>query len=259
MGMSWERISHVSMQCFRMLSFDLIEMFWKSKEPQKSVEVRCAESLFQTIASGLKKNGRIRTEDCIVAIASILAEQCIEVAGNFNPRKHQFVPGSRVFSDKVNELFSGDLPIGNIGDIPASSIVGKLRELLLPAGYHVSDFPSLDLIFEQFAANVGKASDWGKVPWSVPEPNLPLILPLRVAYTTRSTVDQIFQPLASPQQKLNASIFALAKVLIEVQQVIDRKIALLLAIETINGMAKTAPMTDEAMAAAKERAMKKES
>jgi hypothetical protein len=49
---------------------------------------------------------------------------------------------------------------------------------------------------------------------------------------------------------LHAGILTLAGVLIAVQNAIDKKIALLLALETVNGMAKTATMTDEAMEAA---------
>jgi hypothetical protein len=39
-----------------------------------------------------------------------------------------------------------------------------------------------------------------------------------------------------------------------VRDVIDKRIALLLALQTVNGMAKTAPMTDKAMVAAKAKA-----
>jgi hypothetical protein len=176
---------------------------------------------------------------------------CIEVAGDFNPRKHQFVPGSRVFSDKVNELFAGNSD--DIETVPAESIVGTLRDRLLQAGYTRADFPSLKRVFEYFAANVGKSSDWGKVPLSVPEENKPFILPLRVAYETRVTVDRTFRPLTNPSQKLRAGTLALTQVLIAVQHVIKKNIALLLAPETLNGMAKTAPMTDEALASANKK------
>ena len=46
---------------------------------------------------------------------------------------------------------------------------------------------------------------------------------------------------------------SLAEALIAVQRTIDKKVALLLALETVNGMAKTAPMTDEAMNSLKKK------
>lgn len=225
-------------------------MFWKKKSPHVAAEERCAHALYEKLAEGLreKDSGRIRAEDIIAAAASIVAELCIVAAGDFNPRKHEMTPGMRVFSTKVNELFAGDKQ--GIETVPSESIVGIVRDKLLVAGYDKGDFPPLTPLFQRFAANVGKHDVWGKVAWSVPEANYPRILPLRVAYATRSTVDSVFAPLTDPSKKLLAATLTLVEVLVAVRQVIDKKIALLLALETINGMAKTAPMTDEAMAAA---------
>ncbi|SRR6266403_169485 len=46
---------------------------------------------------------------------------------------------------------------------------------------------------------------------------------------------------------LRAATLALAEALKAVSQSINHKVAILLALETVNGMAKTAPMTDEAL------------
>jgi hypothetical protein len=211
-------------------------------------ETLCGQALYRTLADGLTTDRGIRVEDLITAAASIVGELCIEVAGDFNPRKHEFVPGSRVFSEKVNGLFSGNS--ADLDAIPADSVVGVLRDRLLVAGYSKADFPSVKAVLEYFAANIGKPSDWGKVPWSVPAGNFPGIVPLRIAYETRSVVDLAFKPLADSSQRLHAGVLTLAGVLIAVKNAIDKKIALLLALETVNGMAKTAPMTDEAMKAA---------
>jgi hypothetical protein len=224
-------------------------MFWRKKNDTGSIVDKCAHSLFQALVEGLKVNGRVRAEDLITAAASIVGETCIATTGNYDPRKHNFVPGSRVFSDKVNELFSGDVADVTIDTIPAISIVGVLRDRLIAAGYDKSDFPSLKMIFEHFAANIGKPSDWGKVPLAVPDDNQPFILPLRIAYETRPLVDRIFQPISSTDDRLTASILALAESLIAVQQIIEKKTAVLLALQIVNGMSKTAPMTDEAMKA----------
>lgn len=232
-------------------------MLWKKESSSSPTDENCADALFHALADGLKaKDGRIRAEDLITAAASITGELCIEAAGNFNPRKHEFVPGSRVFSDRVNEVFSGDSATEGVEAIPDKSVVGILRDKLLARGYAKSDFPSLKIVFEHFAANIGKQSEWGKVPLLVPDENKPLILPLRVNYETRALVDRSFQPLTSTEERLRAASLALSKVLIAVQNAIDRKIALLLALQIVNGMSKTAPMTDEAMSAAKNRASK---
>jgi hypothetical protein len=213
-------------------------------------EKLCAQALYRALADGLTTSKGIRVEDLITSAASIVGELCIEAAGDFNPRKHQFIPGSRVFSEKVNVLFSGNS--AELDVMPADSVIGVLRDRLLAAGYTKDDFPSIKAVLEYFAANGGKESDWEKVPWSVLAGNLPSVLPLQVAYETRSAVDSAFKSLVG-SQKLHAGVLTLCGVLIAVKNAIDRKIALVLALETVNGMAKTAPMTDEATAAARQK------
>lgn len=224
------------------------EMFWKRKA--ESPVQKCGRALYDATCGAVKRDGGIRVEDLITVLASIVGELCIETAGDFNPRKHSFTPGSRAFSDRANCLFCGDVATDDLDQIPSASVVGMLRERLLPAGYSKADFPSLRTVFEHFAANIGKPSDWGKVPLAVPEANHPFVLPLRVAYESRAMVDRNLQSL-SPDERLQAGVFALSEALIAVQKAIDRKTVMLLALQMVNGMAKTAPMTDEAMEAAK--------
>jgi hypothetical protein len=224
---------------------------------QESITVAHAEqpyahALFEFLCGAVNEDGRVRAEDLIAAAASITGEFCIAAAGEFDPQRHDWAPGSRVLSQRVNQLFSGDESEA-LAAVPAESIVGLLREELLPAGYQESDFPALRMVFEHFVANIGKASDWGKVPLAVPEGNYPWVLPLRVAYEARPAVVRIFEPLKTPQERLRAAVLALAEVLIVTQQIMDRKTALLLALQIVNGMAKTAPMTDEAMHALKKK------
>jgi hypothetical protein len=228
-------------------------MFWKKKTPEKKAadhsiqESASAQHLYEFLCEAIKKDGRIRVEDLITAAASVVAESIIDASGDFNPRKHEFVPGSRIFSSKVNQLFCGD--VMDLDAVPSETVVGMMRVFLLAGGYNKADFPTLESIFKYHTANIGKPTDWGKVPLSIPANNLPFVLPLRVAYEARPAVDRIFQLLTTPEQKLRASTMALIKALIAVRDAIDRKVVLTLALETINGMAKTAPMTPEAMAA----------
>jgi hypothetical protein len=193
------------------------------------------------------KDGRIRAEDAISAAATIVAERCIDAAGNFDLRNHNFHPGSRVFSETANALFSGDKD--KLDEVPASSIIGILRSKLDAGTYTTETFPSLSSVFKGFASRTGDPKDWGRVPLSVPEENRPFMLPIKVGYETRSTIDEILKPIRSNKTLcLQIATEALAAILNMISNVMNPGIALTLAIETINGMMKTAPMTAKALA-----------
>ena len=220
-------------------------MFWNKKD--KDFAKECSEILYQWLSKALTKNGRIHAEDLISAAAAIVGEISIEAAGDFNPRQHDYPPGQRVLSAKVNELFSGDK---DLIDAPADSIVGIFRERLLACGFNQGDFPpSLKEIFTYFVANIGKAEDWGKVPLSVPKDNYPFMMPLQAAYESRAAVDKFFASLAgNNKERLRAATLTLARTVCETRDVLPRRVAITLALETVNGMSKTAPMTDAVMA-----------
>jgi hypothetical protein len=193
-------------------------------------------------------DGRILVEDAISAAATIVGERCIDAAGDYSLRDHQLTPGSRAFSARINELICGDVSEGGVSQIPADSIVGLLRTRLDRREYSDADFPHLREVFSEFAARIGSAADWGKVPLSVPEDHLPFILPLRIGYETRARVDDILASIHGDKARcLRVATESLAEILTQVASAIDHKLALTLAIETINGMAKTAPMTERAM------------
>jgi hypothetical protein len=225
--------------------------FKKSQADEATVE-QCASALYEALAKVLTQKGRIRAEDLISAAAAIVGEMSIEAAGDMNPRDHTFSPGQRVLSTKANILFSGDK---DLNEAPADSIVGIFQSKLLSCGFVREDFPpSLKEIFTYFTANVGKAEDWGKVPLSVPAENHPFIMPLRVAYESRGMIDKLFAPLGNNhQQRLRAATLTLAKTVCETCDVLNRRIAITLALETVNGMSKTAPMTDAALAKAQQK------
>jgi hypothetical protein len=189
------------------------------------------------------RNGRIRVEDAISVAATIVGERCIDAAGEFSLRDHELTPGSRVFSTRANELICGDISEGGVNQIPTDSVVGVLRARLDSRLYSDAEFPDIAEVFRQFAARIGDTSDWGKVPLSVHQDHLPDILPLKVGYETRVRVDDILSSVRDNKAKsLRIATEALAEILAKVASTIDHKVALTLAIETINGMAKTAPM-----------------
>jgi hypothetical protein len=175
-------------------------------------------------------------------------QRCIDAAGDFGLRDHEFAPGSRVFSTRVNELICGDVPDASVNLVPKDSIAGVLRNRLDTRAYTDADFPALSEVFEQYAASVGNPADWGKVPLSVEGEHLPLVLPLRVGYETRFHVDEILYPIREDKARcLRIATESLAEILKMVASAIDHRLALTLAIETMNGISKTASMTEKAM------------
>jgi hypothetical protein len=182
----------------------------------------------------------------ISAAAAIVGEAAIARAGDFDPRHHEYAPGTRVFSTKINQLICDDK---SFQEAPTDSIVGDLRERLVACGFSQSDFPKLEGVFKHFAENVGMKDEWGKVPISIAQEHHPFAQPLRIAYETRAIVDSSLSPLGDDKgNRLRATTTVLARALCETRDVLDHIIATTLAIETVSGMAKTAPMTDAAMA-----------
>ena len=210
-----------------------------------SVE-RCADELYGRLCKAVEVQGRIRVEDLISTTASIVGEATIAAAGDFDPRQHKMAPGAWVFSDNVNRLICGDRALA---EAPADSIAGLLRDRLLHCGFNPKDFPVLEDVYRHFAAHVGDKADWGKVPLSVPQANLPSLMPLQAAYQTRALVDEVLAPLGGDRtQRLTATTLTLAQVLCRTKAAIVSWIATTLALETVNGMAKMAPMTEQVMA-----------
>jgi hypothetical protein len=193
------------------------------------------------------QDDRIRVEDVISAAATIVGERCIDASGDFALRDHELAPGSRFLSTTVNQLICRDVG-GSVDKVPKDSIVGILRGRLDTRVYSDTDFPMLSEVLRQHAARLGDPADWGKVPLSVAEDHRPFVPPLRVGYETRARVDEILASVGEDKVRcLWIATQALADILTMVASVIDHRLALTLAIETVNGMSKTAPMTVKAM------------
>ncbi len=200
-----------------------------------------------------EKNKRIRSEDALALISTIVAERCIDLAGDFSLRDHDLVPGARVFSDKVNSIIYGESLSKELDSFPSDSVVGMLRDQLTPGVYAQGDFPPMKKVLENYAAGIGKPEDWGKVPLSVPPDNNPFVIPLKIGYETRPKVDAILGPLKNKKEALRASVRSLVDLLEKIHEVMNPGVALLLTFEVINGMSKTAPMTEKAMKGVKEK------
>jgi hypothetical protein len=228
-------------------------MFSKRKQPDP-IET-CADALYTALKGVVTQGGRIRVEELISAAAAIVGEAAIAKAGDFDPRRHDLPPGGRVFSTKINTLICDDK---SFQEAPADTVLGDLRDRLANCGFNQSQFPNLEDVFKHFAANIGKKEEWGRVPLSIGRDHYPFVQPLRIAYETRPIVDSSLAPLgADAAARLRAATAVLARALCETRDVLARNVATTLAIETVNGMAKTAPMTDAAMAKVLEAAKTK--
>lgn len=223
----------------------LFDIF-KKKEP---TDTEMREQLVRLVMKALTdRQNRIRAEDAICGMATIVGERAIDAAGDYPLRDHNFPPGQRVFSDRVNELLSSDRLES---DITTGSVFGMLKAELDPQTYPPGTHPDPADIFRSFAAGIGKEEDWGKVPFTVPEENHPSILPLKFGFETRPRVDAILAPASQDKARcLRVAVSAMADLLNRMGGAIKPDLALRLAFEIINGMAKTAPMTEKAMRAA---------
>jgi hypothetical protein len=189
-------------------------------------------------------DGRIRVEDLLTAGAAVCGESCIAAAGEIDPESHQLVPGSAVLSDRINEvLFANAGEWSKAGE----SVFGVIRSAALAGGYAAADFPELADVFRVYVSLLGGAGTdrWGFVGLSVPEVNWPLRPPLRYAYDLRAPVREILDRYGVPRSAWPATCArTLGYELVRVRTAIDPGIAIGIVLETTNGMAKMAPLTD---------------
>jgi hypothetical protein len=193
------------------------------------------------------KRGRVDFKEAIAAMGAVVGERCLAAADEISVRTHNFEPGQRAFSDKVNVLLTGDQAT-ELAAISADSIFGTIRDHLAGTRFD-NHFPSLDDVFKGFAGGIWK-HEWGKVPLSVPAKYRPERLPLRVAFDTRQNIDAALQPISSDMARsLHVCTLAMIMMLKDenLADPLKPAIALTLTFETINGMAKTVPMRDKAV------------
>jgi hypothetical protein len=189
-------------------------------------------------------DGRIRVEDLLSAGAAISGEACIAAAGEFDPEDHQFVPGSAVLSDRINDILCAN---ATDWSRTGSSVFGLIHSGALARGYPHAAFPELADIFRVYVSLLGggEADRWGFVGLSVSEDHWPRVPPLRHAYELRAPVREILarNGIATPSWPA-ATAIALSTELGRVREAIDNVVAIRIVLETTNGMAKMAPMTD---------------
>ncbi|WP_430412002.1 hypothetical protein [Kordia sp.] len=210
----------------------------------KPTEKKQTEKLVNYVYNIVKNDSGVRVEDAICLSATIVAERCIVLADEYNINKHDFEPGSAIFSDKINELLAGSVAVENWSDVPSESIFGTIRDKI-KSKFPIASFPSVIAIFENYAQYVGTA-EWGNIPLTVPKDNAPFLFPLRAGYESRKYVEKHVSS-ENNTQSLSIAINALTHILIETKTAINSSVALSLTFELINGMSKMATMTDDKM------------
>jgi hypothetical protein len=197
---------------------------------------------------------RKRCEDVISAAAAYMGECVMRQAGDFDFDRHTWDPGKPIFSLKVTQLLSGDR--GDWRDIPETSVFGFLRGRLIkhPTYPNPPDcFPNIGQLYRRYAAarqNGIPKDDWGKAPLSVPKNHYPSegMLAIRAAFELRNIVDKKWgDENLSAKMLRGLAELSMIKILIQIQRYIAPDIAVLLAFETINAMAKTAPFLPKHM------------
>jgi hypothetical protein len=191
-------------------------------------------------------DGRIRVEDLLSAAAAACGEACLAAAGEIDPEQHDLTPGSAVLSDRVNTILVADAPDWASA---ATSVFGIIRGGALAQGYAASDFPPIDEPIRFYVAALGGGgTPWGFVPLSVPDEHRPSVQPLRQAYELRAAVRDVFAEQRMPKSEWPpACAFALVIELARVRDAVDHGVATRIVLETVNGLAKTVPMTERHM------------
>ena len=216
----------------------IFDIFKKKKDPF-AIRKEIVEFTFDAV----KNDKGVRVEDAICLISTIVAERCIDLSGIYNMYEHEYTPGERIFSDQINQILCGNISTDDWSEIPSTSVFGIIYENLyqrVPS----NKFPSIEKIFQDFAGGIGKESDWGNVPYTIPEENIPFLLPLRVGVESREQVDKILNQIElDKNQKLTIVTKSLCDILNKTKHIIDSAISIKLSLEIVNGMSKTATLT----------------
>ena len=193
--------------------------------------------------------GPYRIEDLISAAAAFAGENILGQVDGSVLSDHQFRPGSPLFSEKANSLLSGSS--SDWAAMPHLTAFARLYSILphhpkFPYPYEA--FPSPDAVYRHFAARrrdgVVSKEDWGTASLTIPTAHWPQKPPLRSAYELRQAVSRLW----GNDEPTPAVLCELAQLCLTQFLVIARttkfspSFALVLAMETLNAMAKTAPM-----------------
>src|SRR4051794_22365740 len=136
-----------------------------------------AEQLRDVALQMVQNERGVRVEDYLTTLAAAAGEAALAAAG-FDVEGHTLPPGSGLFFEPVNAVLTGDpLP-------PGGAAPGTVWAVLVAAGLPL---PTPESLYRHVAATMASV-EWGSVATTVPDENLPSVLPLRQAYELRAHV-----------------------------------------------------------------------
>ena len=187
------------------------------------------------------EDGGVRVEDYLTVLAAAAGEAVLVSAGLFDIEHNELAPGSAVFGDRINGILTGDSV--SLADMTADTVLGLYRAQLVPVPIPPDAMPDPRRLYEHVAASVNSAP-WGYVATTVAADNQPRLMPLRVAFEMRATVDHAVATAdVDTARRWVPCVLALAVAVRQVQSAIDLRLASTLIMEVLFAMAKTVPMS----------------
>ena len=228
---------------------------------RKSGESGVVSDAMRQVAAGLAKAALtrvqdpatrgVRVEEYLTVLGAMTGEAVILASGVVDIESSDFVPGSGLFGDQINQLLTGDT--ADLVSVPPDTVVGVLVAELVPGAVKRTAFGSIEDLYRRVAAGVGSVP-WGTVPLEVPPDNQPTVLPIQVAYDLRLAVDGAMLALGAPHtQRHIVCAVALADAIKQTRGAIDPNLAVGLALQVVFGTAKMMPMSMRAFKAAQPR------
>jgi hypothetical protein len=209
-----------------------------TNEQASSGPGEAAAAIEQAALDLVRDERGVRVEDYLAALAAATGEAALVDGLAFDIEGSDLTPGAAVFGDGINHVLTGDAT--SLDEVPAESVVGILRDRLVPGTVSADAFGPLDRPYRLVASGVGE-TPWGEVPLTVSDDHRPSVQPLRLAFEVRPAVEAV-----APTERHTPCAIALAAGIERTKDAIDVGVALTLALEIVFGMAKTVPMSRRA-------------
>lgn len=208
----------------------------------KPSDEKLTKKLAKYVYDKVQNNGVVRVEDALCVMATIVVERCIEVANEASINEHNFEPGCPIFVEKINEILVGSADVENWNELPKECVFARIKNKI-DKHFNETAFPSLAGIFKNHAKNVG-GEEWGAHTLNIPEDSKPSFLLSRIGDETRKFINRHIN-LENNEKTLTIAIDSLSRVLLETRIALNPSIALMMIFEIINGMSKTATITNQ--------------
>jgi len=205
----------------------------------EAVDRAAAEAIEQAAVELVRDDRGVRVEDCLAALAAATGEAALVDGLGFDIEATDLTPGAAVFGDGINVVLTGDGT--SLNEVPATSVVGLLRDHLVPGTVPADAFGSIEGLYRLVAEGVG-STPWGEAALTIPDDHRPSLPPLRLAFELRRTVESV-----AAADRHTPCALALAAGIERTKDAIDIRTALTLSLEVVFGMAKTVPMSRKAL------------